>query len=96
MKRLFFNFKITFKNVELVFWTFAFPIILVTLFYAAFSNITAADEYVAPKIAVIENENSMLAPVYKQVFENVEQLLVLAAPTHPSSSRNSPADMVAL
>lgn len=74
MKRLFFNFKITFKNVELVFWTFAFPIILVTLFYAAFSNITAADEYVAPKIAVIENEKSMLAPVYKQVFENVDAL----------------------
>jgi ABC-2 type transport system permease protein len=74
MKRLFFNFKITFKNVELIFWTFAFPIILVTLFYAAFSNITAADEYIAPKIAVIENEKSLLEPAYKQIFEKVDAL----------------------
>ena len=74
MKRLFYNFKITFKNKELVFWAFAFPIILITLFYAAFSNITAADDYVAPKVAVIENENSMLIPAYKQVFEKVDAL----------------------
>ncbi len=74
MKRLFYNLKITFKNTELVFWTFAFPIILVTLFYAAFSNITAADDFVAPKVAVIENENSKLIPAYKQIFEKVDAL----------------------
>lgn len=74
MKHLFYNFKITFKNVELIFWTFAFPIILITLFYAAFSNISAADDFVAPKVTVIENENSMLVPVYKQIFEKVDAL----------------------
>ena len=76
MKHLFYNFKITFKNIELVFWTFAFPIILVTLFYAAFSGITAADNYVAPKVAVIENENSLLEPAYKQIFEKVDAIEV--------------------
>lgn len=74
MKRLFYNFKITFKNFELIFWTFAFPIILVTLFYSAFSNITAADNYVAPKVAVIENKNSQLIPVYKQIFDKIDAL----------------------
>ncbi len=74
MKRLFYNLKITFKNKELIFWTFAFPIILITLFYAAFSNITAADNYTAPKIVAIENENSKLLPVYKQIFEKVDAL----------------------
>lgn len=74
MKRLFYNFKITFKNYELVFWTFAFPIILITLFYAAFSNITVAEDYVAPKIVAIENEKSQLSPVYKQIFEKVDAI----------------------
>ena len=76
MKRLFYNFKITFKNIELIFWTFAFPIILITLFYAAFSNITAAEDFVAPKVAVIENEKSLLEPAYKQIFEKVDAVEV--------------------
>ena len=43
-----------FKNKELIFWTFAFPIILGTLFYAAFSNIKTAEDYEPIKIAVLK------------------------------------------
>ena len=71
MRRFFYNLKITFKNRELVFWTFAFPIILVTLFFAAFSDIKTAMEYNPVKTAVIKNENSQIYPIYLQIFESL-------------------------
>lgn len=71
MKRLFYNFKITFKNKELIFWTFAFPIILGTLFFMAFSDIKTAQKYEATKVAIIENEKNPLTPIYEDIFKQI-------------------------
>ena len=73
MRRLFYNLKITFKNRELIFWTFAFPIILGTLFFAAFSNIKTAEEYEPIKLVVVKNESSRIYPIYTQVLNSLSE-----------------------
>ena len=73
MKRIFYNLKITFKNTELIFWTFAFPIILGTLFFGAFSNITTADEYEPIKLGVVKNEENNIYPLYTQILGSLSE-----------------------
>lgn len=48
--------KALFRNKMLIFWTFAFPIILSFFFYLAFSNIEKAEHFDAIKVAVISND----------------------------------------
>ena len=54
------NFKYTlktlFKNKMLIFWTFAFPILLGLFFHMAFSNIEKSETFEAFDIAVIDDE----------------------------------------
>lgn len=50
--------KILFKNKVLIFWTFAFPIILGLLFNMAFSNIEKDEMLKVFSIAVVSNDNS--------------------------------------
>ena len=72
MRRLLFNLKITFKNKGLIFWTFAFPIILGTLFYAAFSNIKTQEEIDPIKVAIVVNDDNPLYPVYSNILDNLK------------------------
>ena len=58
-------FKTLFKNRMLIFWTFAFPIILGTLFNMAFSNIENSEKLDIINIAIINNDD----------FENNEDRL---------------------
>ena len=55
------NFKYTlktlFKNKMLIFWTFAFPILLGLFFHMAFSNIEKSETFEAFNIAVVDDEN---------------------------------------
>ena len=46
-------FKILFRNRMLIFWTFAFPIILGTLFNMAFSNIENSEKLNIIDIAIV-------------------------------------------
>ena len=73
MRRFFYNLKITFKNTELIFWTFAFPIILGTLFFAAFSNIKTAEEYEPIKISVVKNDKNQIYPIYVQILGSLSE-----------------------
>lgn len=54
------NFKYTLKIVlrdhALIFWTFAFPLILATFFFLAFSNITSSESLDIINLAVVNNE----------------------------------------
>ena len=50
-------FKTLFKNRMLIFWTFAFPIILGTLFNMAFSNIENSEKLDIINIAIINNDD---------------------------------------
>ncbi len=66
------NFKYTlktlFKNKTLIFWTFAFPIILGTFFYMAFSNIEKSEQLDVIDIAIVDNEQFQNSEALKQTF----------------------------
>ena len=64
-------FKTLFRNKMLIFWTFAFPIILGTFFNMAFSNIENSEKMNIINIAIIDNENFNNNEVFKQSFETL-------------------------
>ncbi|MBQ9318525.1 MAG: ABC transporter permease [Bacilli bacterium] len=70
------NFKYTFKNLlrnkSLVFWSFAFPLILATLFNMAFSNIMNSEKLTTFDIAIINNEEFQNNQMYVEVFKQLE------------------------
>ena len=64
-------FKTLFKNKMLIFWTFAFPIILGTLFNMAFSNIENSEKLDIINIAIIQNEDFENNEAFKKSFEEL-------------------------
>lgn len=71
------NFKYTFKslirNKALVFWSFAFPLILATLFNMAFSNIINSEKLSITNIAIINNEEFNNNEIYKETFKSLSK-----------------------
>ena len=66
-----YSLKTLFKNKMLIFWTFAFPIILGTFFYMAFSNIQEGQKLNIINIAIVENEELKSSEYYKKAFDNL-------------------------
>lgn len=64
-------FKTLFKNRMLIFWTFAFPIILGTLFNMAFSNIENSEKLDIINIAIINNNDFENNEAFKTSFEEL-------------------------
>lgn len=64
-------FKTLFKNRMLIFWTFAFPIILGTLFNMAFSNIENSEKIDIINIAIINNDDFENNEAFKTSFEEL-------------------------
>ena len=64
-------FKTLLKNRMLIFWTFAFPIILGTLFNMAFSNIENSEKLNIINIAIINNEEFNNNEVFKTSFKEL-------------------------
>ena len=62
-------FKTLFRNRALVFWTFAFPIILGTFFKLAFSNIENSEKLDVINIAIVENEDFKSNQIFNQSFK---------------------------
>ncbi len=66
------NFDYTIKNLfrdkMLIFWTFAFPLILATFFHLAFSNIEKSEQLDMIDIAVVQNENYENSVLFKKVI----------------------------
>ena len=60
--------KVLFKNKMLIFWTFAFPIILGTLFNMAFSNIEKEEMKTIIDIGIVDNDNYKNNIVYNSSF----------------------------
>ena len=73
-----YNLKVLFKNKSLIFWTFAFPIILGFLFNLAFSNIEESEKLDIINIGIVENEkldeNFLTAIKYLGDKENEDRL----------------------
>lgn len=69
------NFKYTlktlFKNKMLIFWTYAFPIILGTFFYLAFSDIENGEKLSIIDIAIVDNENFKNDTAYAETFKEL-------------------------
>lgn len=61
--------KTLFKNKMLIFWTFAFPIILGTFFNMAFSNIEKSEKLDIIDIAIVENEEFKNNEIFKESFK---------------------------
>ena len=66
-----YSFKTLFKNKMLIFWTFAFPIILGTFFNLAFSNIENSEKLDIINIAIIENEEFKNNEIYIKSFKEL-------------------------
>ena len=63
--------KTLFRNRMLIFWTFAFPIILGTFFNMAFSNIENSEKLDIINIAIINNEDFKNSEIFKDAFEKL-------------------------
>ena len=61
------------KNKTLIFWTFAFSIILSTFFYMAFSNIENDEKLQIFDIAVIDNESFEKQEIYKETLKKLSE-----------------------
>ncbi len=68
-----YSLKTLFKNKMLIFWTFAFPIILGTFFNLAFSNIEKSEEFKVIKIAVINNDSFNNNLVFKNSIKELSK-----------------------
>ena len=63
--------KTLFKNKVLIFWTFAFPIILGVFFNMEFSNIEKDETLQIFDIAVVDNDEFEEQKIYKQALEQL-------------------------
>lgn len=63
--------KTLFKNKVLIFWTFAFPIILGIFFNMAFSNIEKDEMLQIFDIAVVDNEEFRTQEIYKEALKEL-------------------------
>lgn len=66
-----YSLKTLFKNKMLMFWTFAFPIILGTFFNMAFSNIESSEKLDIINIAVVDNEDFNENKILKESFKTL-------------------------
>ena len=65
-------FKILFRNRTLIFWTFAFPLVLATFFHLAFSNIENSEKLEIMKIAIVDNESFQDNEIMKEAFKALQ------------------------
>lgn len=63
--------KTLFKNKMLIFWTFAFPIILGTFFNIAFSNIENSEKFDIIDIAIVNDDNFKNNKIYDEAFKTL-------------------------
>ena len=66
-----YSLKTLFKNRMLIFWTFAFPIILGTFFNMAFSNIAESEKLKTIDIAIVDNTDFQDNEIFKNAFEEL-------------------------
>lgn len=69
------NFKYTlqviFRDRALIFWTFAFPLIMATFFFLAFSNITSSETLDIIDVAVVDNAAWQQNQIFRETFQHL-------------------------
>ncbi|MFR2534553.1 MAG: ABC transporter permease [Clostridia bacterium] len=63
--------KTLFRSRMLLFWTFAFPIILATFFNMAFSNIENSEKLTIINIAIVDNAYFETNEIFRQAFKQL-------------------------
>lgn len=63
--------KTLFRNKMLIFWTFAFPVILGTLFHLAFSDIENSEKLKVIDIAIIQSEDFENHQLFQSAFREL-------------------------
>ncbi len=66
-----YSLRILFKDRMLIFWTFAFPIILGTFFHMAFSDIEKNEKLDVINIAIVEDDTHKVNNIYKASFASL-------------------------
>lgn len=66
-----YSLKILLRNKALIFWTFAFPIVLATLYNMAFSNIEKKEALSIIDIAIVNSHDFDNNVMYKDVFNSL-------------------------
>ncbi|MBR3132900.1 MAG: ABC transporter permease [Clostridia bacterium] len=66
-----YSFKTLMKKRMLIFWTFAFPIILGSFFKVAFGNIESDEKLKVIDIAIVENQGLEENSFYRESFESL-------------------------
>ena len=66
-----YSFKVLIRNKGLIFWTFAFPILLGLFFYLAFSDIENKENFKQIDIVVIENKEFQNDEFYKEAIKEL-------------------------
>lgn len=66
-----YSLKILLKNKSLIFWTFAFPILLGTLFNMAFSNIEKSEKLSIIDIAIINSDEFDNDKIFKETMQTL-------------------------
>lgn len=66
-----YSFKILFKDKMLIFWTFAFPIILGTFFSLTFSDIENNEKLGIINIAIVDNQEFQENEIFKEAFREI-------------------------
>lgn len=69
-----YSFLTLFRNKALIFWTFAFPIVLVTFFNLAFSDIEDSEKLSIIDIAIVDNEEFRANDVMKEAFNTLSDV----------------------
>ena len=71
MHNLKYSLKTLFRKRMLIFWTFAFPVILATLFNLAFSDIEKNEKLDIIDIVIVEDEKVTTNKIFKEAFNNL-------------------------
>ena len=66
-----YSLKTLFRNKSLIFWTFAFPIIMGTFFNLAFSNITSSEKLDIIDIAIVNDQEFNSNLIMKNAFSSL-------------------------
>lgn len=77
--------KCIFKDRQLMFWTFLFPILLATLFNLAFANLSSADSFLKVNVAVVQNQELDQNPAFTQAIDGADDLFIVQYTTRTAA-----------
>lgn len=68
-----YSLKVLFRNKPLMFWSFAFPIVLGLLFNLAFKDIEKNECFSSFDIAIVNSEEYLNNPIYKEAYTSLSE-----------------------